>query len=65
MSLLSKSKTYRYIKTGKIYTLIGTARDCTNITDGRLMALYHPEDQPNFPLVREMVEFCDKFVEVW
>lgn len=64
MSLLATPKTFRNIKTGNLYTFLGTTRDCTNAREGGLMALYHPQDQPNFPLVRDIAEFCKKFVEI-
>lgn len=49
-------------KTGKSYTYLGDVIDCTNVTDGRKMALYMNEKRELF--VRECDEFHEKFEKV-
>lgn len=64
MSLLATPKKYMNLKNGNTYIMTGTSRNCTNAQDGQLMASYHQEGFPNFPLTREINEFHVKFKEL-
>lgn len=51
-------------KTGRIYSLIAQAIDCTNSRDGTTVLIYSPEDAPENIYVREVTEFEMKFTQI-
>ena len=56
-------KQYRNKKNGKIYTVTGEVRNCTNEQDGQEMFMYKVDDC-NLTFVRSKEEFNQKFEEI-
>ena len=53
---------YRNKKTGRIYEVMGDARDCTNSRDGRTVVIYRdPFSSSPSCYVRDLSEFSEKF----
>lgn len=48
-----------HIKSGKVYTVIGEAIDCTNSRHGTHMVIY--TNDTGMVFVREALEFVEKF----
>ena len=51
----------KHKKTGKIYSIMSCAIDCTNSRDGLEVVIY---TDGNLVFVRELIEFAEKFEEV-
>ena len=55
---------WKHNKTGRIYSLIAQAIDCTNSRDGTPVIIYSPEDAPENLYIREVGEFETKFTQI-
>lgn len=53
--------TFRHLKTGKFYVVLGKVINATNSANLELMIRYADIDNPSVEFVREEQEFLEKF----